>query len=56
MIELDAPVLALTLGVAVVTALIFGMLPALQWSRRDLDDRSATAAREWVEDPGAAAA
>ena len=37
-IELDAPVLALTLGVAVVTALIFGMLPALQSSRRDLDE------------------
>ena len=35
-IELNAPVLAFTLGVAVLTALMFGLVPALQSSRRDL--------------------
>ena len=37
-IELNAPVLAFTLGVAVLTALIFGLVPALQAVRRDLND------------------
>ena len=37
-IELNAPVLAFTLGVAVLTALIFGLAPALQAARRDLND------------------
>jgi predicted permease len=37
-IELDAPVLALAVGVAVVTALVFGLAPALQSSRRDVND------------------
>jgi putative ABC transport system permease protein len=35
-IEVNAPVLAFTLAVAVLTALIFGLVPALQSSRRDL--------------------
>jgi len=37
-IELNAPVLTFTLCVAVLTALIFGLAPALQSSRRDLND------------------
>jgi putative ABC transport system permease protein len=37
-IELNGPVLAFTLGVAVLTALIFGLAPALQSSRRDLSN------------------
>jgi len=37
-IELNAPVLAFTLCVAVLTALFFGLVPALQWSRPDLND------------------
>ncbi|HKW33598.1 MAG TPA: ABC transporter permease [Candidatus Acidoferrum sp.] len=37
-IELNTRVLIVTLGVAVVTALIFGLAPALQSSRRDLND------------------
>ena len=37
-IELNAPVLVFTLVVAVLTALIFGLAPALQAARRDLND------------------
>jgi len=37
-IQVNAPVLAFTLSVAVLTALIFGLAPALQSSRRDLND------------------
>jgi putative ABC transport system permease protein len=37
-IRLNAPVLAFTLAVAVMTALIFGLVPALQASRRNLND------------------
>jgi putative ABC transport system permease protein len=37
-IELNTPVLMFTLVVAVMTALIFGLAPALQSSRRDLND------------------
>src|SRR6185312_13029772 len=37
-IRLSAPVLLFTLGVAVMTALVFGLVPALQVSRRDLID------------------
>jgi putative ABC transport system permease protein len=37
-IRLNAPVLAFTLCVAVMTALIFGLVPALQAARRDLND------------------
>jgi len=37
-IALNAPVLLFTLGVAALTPLIFGLLPALQSSRRDLTD------------------
>ena len=35
-IGLDAPVLFFSLGLAVVTALLFGLAPALQMARRDL--------------------
>jgi putative ABC transport system permease protein len=37
-IQLNAPVLAFTLCVAVLTALVFGLVPALQAARRDLND------------------
>lgn len=37
-IALNAPVLTFTLGVAALTALIFGLAPALQAFRRDLND------------------
>jgi putative ABC transport system permease protein len=37
-IRLNGPVLAFTLGVAALTALIFGLVPALQAARRDLND------------------
>src|SRR4029077_1486032 len=37
-IELNAPVMFFTLVVAVLTALIFGLAPALQATRRDLND------------------
>ena len=37
-IELNAPVLAVTLGIAVLTALTCGLAPALQSFRRDLSD------------------
>jgi putative ABC transport system permease protein len=37
-IRLNLPVLAFTLAVAVVTAVIFGLAPALQVVRRDLND------------------
>jgi putative ABC transport system permease protein len=37
-IGLNAPVLAFTLALAVLTALIFGLAPALQVVRRDLND------------------
>jgi putative ABC transport system permease protein len=37
-IELNPPVLAFTLVVSILTALIFGLAPALQATRRDLND------------------
>ena len=37
-IELNTPVLAFTVCVAVLTALVFGLVPALLSSRRDLND------------------
>ena len=37
-IQMNAPVLLFALGVAILTALIFGLAPALQISRRDLND------------------
>jgi putative ABC transport system permease protein len=37
-IELNAPVLAFALGVAALTTVIFGLVPALQASRRNLND------------------
>ena len=37
-IRLNTPVLAFTLCVAVLTALVFGLIPALQAAKRDLND------------------
>ncbi len=37
-IELNAPVLAFTFVVSILTALIFGLAPAMQATRRDLND------------------
>jgi putative ABC transport system permease protein len=37
-IQMNAPVLLFALGAAVLTAIIFGLAPALQISRRDLND------------------
>jgi putative ABC transport system permease protein len=37
-IRLNVPVLLFTLSVAVLTALVFGLVPALQAARRDLND------------------
>jgi putative ABC transport system permease protein len=37
-IRMNAPVLLFALGVAVLTAMLFGLAPALQISRRDLND------------------
>ncbi|HUE44475.1 MAG TPA: ABC transporter permease [Candidatus Sulfotelmatobacter sp.] len=37
-IRLNTPVLLFTLGVAILTALVFGLVPALQAARRDLND------------------
>jgi putative ABC transport system permease protein len=37
-IELNAPVMAFTFVVSILTALIFGLAPALQATRRDLND------------------
>jgi putative ABC transport system permease protein len=37
-IRLNAPVLLFTLGVSVLTALVFGLLPAMKASRTDLND------------------
>jgi len=37
-IQLNTPVLAFTLGVAVLTALVFGLVPALKAARKDLND------------------
>ena len=37
-IQLNTPVLAFTLGVAVLTALVFGLVPALKAARKDIND------------------
>jgi putative ABC transport system permease protein len=37
-IRLNVPVLLFTLGVSVATAVVFGLVPALQTARRDLND------------------
>jgi len=37
-IRLNMPVLAFTLGVAVLTALVFGLVPALKAARKDIND------------------
>ncbi len=37
-IRLNTPVLAFTLGVAVLTALVFGLVPALKAARKDIND------------------
>jgi putative ABC transport system permease protein len=54
-ITLDAPVLFFTLGASVLTALLFGLMPALQASRADLnlvmregEGRTSTASRGWA--------
>src|SRR6266849_5687651 len=38
LIRLNMPVLAFTLGVAVLTALVFGLVPALKAARKDLNE------------------
>ncbi len=54
-IRVDAPVLLFTLGVSMLTALLFGLTPAIQASRPDLnlalregEGRTSTASRSWV--------
>ncbi len=54
-IRVDAQVLLFTLGVSVLTALLFGMAPAIQASNPDLnlalregEGRTSTASRGWV--------
>src|SRR2546430_10503978 len=37
-IHLNTPVLLFTLGVAVLTALVFGLVPALKAARKDLNE------------------
>src|SRR5256885_4775151 len=37
-IQLNTPVLAFTLGVAMLTALVFGLVPALKAARKDIND------------------
>jgi len=44
-IQLNTPVLLFTLGVAVLTALLFGLVPALKAARKDLNDPLRIAAR-----------
>ena len=54
-IDIDLPVVLFTLGISVVTALLFGLLPAIQASRSDLnlvlregENRTSTASRGWA--------
>ena len=44
-IRLNAPVLLFTLGVALVTAVLFGLVPALQASRQDINEPLRSAGR-----------
>jgi len=44
-IRLNAPVLLFTLGVALATALIFGLVPAIQASRQDINEPLRSAGR-----------
>jgi putative ABC transport system permease protein len=44
-IRLNAPALLFTLGVALVTALIFGLVPAIQASRQDVNEPLRSAGR-----------
>jgi putative ABC transport system permease protein len=54
-INIDETVVLFTLGISVVTALLFGLLPAIQASRSDLnlvlregENRTSTASRGWA--------
>jgi len=51
-IRLNTPVLGFTLGVAVLTALVFGLVPALKRHGRTLTTRCGTAAKGSAGDSG----
>src|SRR5207248_2579620 len=53
-VHVDATVLAFTLGVSVVTGMIFGLAPALTATRRELRDSLAAGARTLAARRGAA--
>lgn len=54
-INIDGPVLGFTMGISALTALLFGLAPAIQASRSDLnlvlregEGRTSTTSRSWV--------
>lgn len=54
-IDIDGPVLVFTMGISALTALLFGLVPAIQASRSDLnlvlregEGRTSTTSRSWV--------